>query len=299
LREVVFTPEEFGAAGDGRANDWVPIQRALAGCSGVVYNASVNTAPRRSCRVLFSRSYLSGPLIINSSRTTLEVAAGAVLGMLPRPEYEAACPQTGCTFISTGPTPQQPGSGGEGCRTVYPNPHAPSEGYQVCLSDVTLTGAGVIDGGSTWSAGSWWLCGRLDLPCWRPKLTYFGFVERLTVGGGSLTFRRAPTGFLRLHGNVGVRVRGLTLTAPYSTRNTDGINVYGGFDTLMEVRRPLRPFRRPDLTEMYLCDVCSCLRSSIETQRTRVVCCGRQWRRLRLCGAGGRVPAGEAQQCQR
>ena len=28
--EVMVTPEDFGAVGDGRANDWVPIQRALA-----------------------------------------------------------------------------------------------------------------------------------------------------------------------------------------------------------------------------------------------------------------------------
>ena len=49
-----------------------------------------------------------------------------------------------------------------------------------------------------------------------------------------MTFRNAPTGFLRLYGNVRSRVSGLTLTAPYSTRNTDGINVYGGYDTLLE-----------------------------------------------------------------
>ena len=44
----------------------------------------------------------------------------------------------------------------------------------------------------------------------------------------------APTGNLSLEGNVGVRVSGLTISAPYFTRNTDGINVYGGFDTLLE-----------------------------------------------------------------
>ena len=162
--EVVVTPEDFGAIGDGKANDWFPIRQALAACSSVVYN---DTAPQ-PCRVLFSKSYLSGPLTINSSRTTLDVAVGATLGMLPRPDYEIACPQTGCTFISTSPSPDKPSK--EGCRTVYPNPHAPTNGYKVCLSDVTLTGGGTIDGGSTWDPSSWWLCGRLDLPCWRPKM---------------------------------------------------------------------------------------------------------------------------------
>ena len=162
--EVVVTPEHFGAIGDGKANDWVPIRKALAACYAVVYN---DTAPQ-PCRVLFSKSYLSGPLTINSSRTTLDVAVGATLGMLPRPDYEIACPQKGCIFISTSPSPDKPSK--EGCRTVYPNPHAPTNGYKVCLSDVTLTGGGTVDGGSTWDPSSWWLCARLDLPCWRPKM---------------------------------------------------------------------------------------------------------------------------------
>ena len=73
----------------------------------------------------------------------MEVATGATLAMLPRPDYEATCPETNCPFISTG-------VGVEGCRTVYPNPHSPADGYEVCLSDVALTGGGTIDGGSTW-----------------------------------------------------------------------------------------------------------------------------------------------------
>lgn len=224
---AVVRPEDFGAVGDGKANDWLPIQRALVACAAAVYNPA---APR-SCRVLFSKAYLSGPLIVNSSRTTLDVAAGARLQMLPRPAYEKSCPQSGCTFIMTGATPDRPSQ--EGCRTVYPNPHAPGEGYPVCLSDVTLQGGGVIDGGATWEPSSWWLCGRLDLSCWRPKMAAFEFVEGFTVRG-SLTFRNTPTGSLRMTGNVRARVSGLTITNPYSTRNTDGINVYGGYDTLLQ-----------------------------------------------------------------
>lgn len=222
LSELVVTPEMFGAVGDGKANDWLPIKQALAACSNAVYN----TTTSRSCRVLFTNTYLSGPLVLNSSRTTFEVATGGTLRMLPKPDYERACPQTGCPFISTA-------EGAEGCRTVYPNPHAPANGYQVCLSHVTVTGGGTIDGGSTWDPSSWWLCARLVLNCWRPKLTYFERIEGLTING-SLTIKDAPTGFVRLNGNVGARVSGLTLNAPYLTPNTDGINVYGGYDTLLE-----------------------------------------------------------------
>ena len=221
--ELLVTPERFGAVGDGAANDWVPVQRALAACAAAIYNA---TAPHRSCRVLFSKTYLSGPLTINSSHTTLDVSTGATLAMLPRKDYEAACPQRNCPFISTAPGP-------EGCRTSYPNPHAPTDGYLTCLSDVTMTGGGTIDGGATWDPSSWWLCARLVLNCWRPKLTYFVNVTGLTVNG-SLTMRNAPTGFVRLYGNVRTRISGLRLSAPYLTPNTDGINIYGGYDTLLE-----------------------------------------------------------------
>ena len=46
--------------------------------------------------------------------------------------------------------------------------------------------------------------------------------------------RNAPTGFVRLYGNVRTRISGLQLSAPYLTPNTDGINIYGGYDTLLE-----------------------------------------------------------------
>jgi hypothetical protein len=198
--EVIITPEEFGAVGDGKANDWVPIKQALAVCSAAVYNV---TAPRR-CRVRFLKSYLSGPLIINSSRTTLDVVTRAKLAMLPRPEYETVCPQTGCDFISTAP-------GEEGCRTMFPNPNAPKSGYKVCLSDVTITGDGTIDGGANYDPSSWWLCARLELKnCWRPNLAYFSSVAGFTING-SLTFKDAANHFIRLYGNVGSRVSGLTI----------------------------------------------------------------------------------------
>lgn len=205
--EVVVTPEDFGAVGNGIANDWLPIKQALAACSTAVYNA---TAPAQaSCRVIFTKSYLSGPLIINSSRTTLEVVAGATLAMLARSDYETACPQTGCDFITTA-------QGEEGCRTVYPNPHAPTGGYQVCLSDVTITGGGTIDGGASYDPSSWWLCARLELPnCWRPNLVIVQSVAGFTLQG-SLTLKNPPNHHMRLIDSVGSRVSGLTIDSTSS-----------------------------------------------------------------------------------
>ena len=234
--EVVVTPEQFGAVGDGKTSDWIPLQKALAFCATAVQSPAFPSGkgngailpPKGNqsntwCRIRFSKSYLSGPLIINSSRTTLEIAEGAKITMYSKKDYETACPQTGCPFIST--------STSEGCRTIYPNPHSPQDGYKVCHSDITLTVEGTIDG----DPSSWWLCARLQLKknCWRPILTFFTGVHRLTVNG-SVRMKNAPTGFMRLYGNVVTRVSGLNLNAPYLTRNTDGINLYGGFDTILE-----------------------------------------------------------------
>ena len=226
--ELVVTPEMFGAVGDGKANDWRPIQLALMACTAAVYNSS--TTIHRSCRVRFTRSYLSGPLLVNSSWTTLEITAGAMLKMLPKPSYIVACPQKGCPFITAG-------DGAEGCRTIYPNPHAPEQGYEVCLERVTITGSGTISGGATWSPSSWWLCARTfntSPNCWRPSFLTFQRVLGLTING-SLTLTDSPAHFIRLSGNnVNAHVSGVTLNASYFSPNTDGINVYGGFNTLLE-----------------------------------------------------------------
>jgi len=218
--EVVITPETHGAVGDGKADDTEPVRRSVAACGAV----AVRTPPQL-CRVVFSKSYLSGPIVINSSRTTLEVKPGATLAMLERARYckVSRCPGPGA-FISTAPGP-------EGCRTVTPA-GAPPGGYQVCLSDVTITGGGVISSsGNPWA--DWWLCARLELGCFRPGLVALSQIEGATING-SLTLRDSPNHNLRVEYNVHARISGLVISAPYSSPNTDGINVYGGFDALLE-----------------------------------------------------------------
>ena len=189
--EVVVTPEMFGAVGDGQANDWGPIKQALTACFAAVYNGT--TTIHQSCRVRFTKEYLSGPLVLSSSQTTLEFRSGSTLAMLPKSQYSKACPEKGCPFIATG-------EGAEGCRTVHPNPHAPGEGYEVCLHDVTITGGGTIDGAANWGPESWWLCARLQSPapsCWRPAFAIFDRVAGLTING-TLTLKDSPAHFIRL-----------------------------------------------------------------------------------------------------
>jgi len=133
LSELLVTPEDFGAVGDGVHNDWEPIKRALAACSAQE-QAQGKPTP---CRVVFDSSYLTGPLVVNSSSTTLEI--NGLLAMLPKALFCAvsACKGDGVpgAFITNAP-------GIDGCRTITP-PGA-SGGYEVCLSDVTITGTGTV-----------------------------------------------------------------------------------------------------------------------------------------------------------
>ena len=212
--ELVVTPETFGAAGDGVENDWLPIKEALAVCA----------SQSQACRVVFNHSYLSGPLVINSSGTTLEI--NGHLAMLPKQKY---CEVASCSapFITNAP-------GADSCRTITPV-GAPEGGYKVCLRDIRMTGGGTVSsGGDVLHGWAWWGCDRpIPLPnCQRPGLLSLSEIEGLTVD--NLTLLNSPNHNLRLEGIVGARIQRLRVSAPYLSPNTDGVNFFGGWDQLME-----------------------------------------------------------------
>ena len=82
----VTTPEDYGAVGDGKANDWLAIQRAVDSCR--------NATSLAGCRVDFRQQYLSGPVVVKSSGVTLNVSGQ--LAMLPKSDY----PHQGAGFVS-------------------------------------------------------------------------------------------------------------------------------------------------------------------------------------------------------
>ena len=214
-QELLITPEHFGAAGDGVTNDWLPIKQALAACA----------SHSQGCRVVFNNSYLSGPLVVNSSATTLEIKGH--LAMLPKSAYCKLDPSCRAPLISNSP-------GADGCRMIAPA-GSPAGGYRVCLRDVHLTGGGTVSsGGSLLDGWAWWDCARpIPLPnCPRPDLISFSEIEGLTID--NLSLLNSPNHNLRVQGVVGTRIRRLQVSAPYISPNTDGVNFYGGWDQLME-----------------------------------------------------------------
>ena len=83
------SPEAFGAVGDGKTDDSDAIGRAVESCR----------AHRGVCTVRFAKQYLSGPILVNSSRVTLEVTGK--LMMLPKKQFLARNPQLQ-PFITNG-----------------------------------------------------------------------------------------------------------------------------------------------------------------------------------------------------
>jgi polygalacturonase len=109
------------------------------------------------------------------------------------------------------------------------------------LRNVTLNGGGAIDG----DGHEWWETVWDNNGTYRPHLTRFMDVHDLHIGG--LHLRNSANHHIWVQDSVGVRIGGvagdLSIYAPAapesshsrkSSPNTDGINIAGGTDTLIE-----------------------------------------------------------------
>ena len=182
----VTTPEAYGAAGDGKANDWDSVQRAVASCATHALGCA--------CRVDFVHTYLSGPVVLNTSRTTLNIS-GSLL-MLPKGDYPA-------------------------------DSHLPfvSNANGAALHDIRVTGTGTL--GNHKLPLEWWACKLTG--CFRPHLIVFSGVTGVRIDGG-LHLRNSPNHHIEVDSCTNVRVDSIDIKSPFESPNTDGINFYGGHD---------------------------------------------------------------------
>ena len=182
---------QFGASGNGSDFDTVAIQKGLdaAGSAG----GGIVRIPAGTYRVQ--------PIHLRA-HTTLQLDEGASLRASDDPR----------DFMASN------GAGEERILSLINAKH---------LTDVAITGRGVIDG----SGARWWRnarpssssSGHTDYN--RPRLINFAGCQRVTVEG--VTLQNSPIFHLTLNNCDNVSVRNVTILAPADSPNTDGIDPAG------------------------------------------------------------------------
>ncbi len=176
-----FNITSYGAVGDGKTDDTSAIQAALTAAG----NAGGGTV------VVPSGTFQSGQIVI-SSGTNLQLAAGAVLQMLPMGTYPGSTP-----FITA----------------TASNAH-----------DIGITGSGTIDG----QGQAWWDAFAADSSVARPQEVSLGKVTRVQVSGIKLT--NSPEEHIWVKGDTNVTITGITISTlavsgKSPPKNTDGVDV--------------------------------------------------------------------------
>ncbi len=181
------SPLDFGAAGDGLALDTAALQAAIDACAAGG-GGTILLPPGR---------YLTGPLFLRD-QITLQLEAGAtLLGSQNPADYPV--------ITSRWEGVEQPG-------------YAPLLGGSD-LTNVTITGRGTIDG----QGDCWWQAFRQkSLAYPRPRLIGFSDCRNLLIENVSLAY--SPSWTVHPVRCENVTVRGIRITNPPDSPNTDGIN---------------------------------------------------------------------------
>jgi len=145
------------------------------------------------------------------SKTTLEV--NGQLSMVDKKSY---CELVDC---DAGAGPFISNVIKEDCENVT----TPAGDYEVCASDIKITGNGIITGDES-DPWSWWI-GKVT-GFWRPHLITFNKVNNVEITG--VTLKDPPNHFIEIVECVNSRVHKMIFSAPYLSPNSDGLNFYGG-----------------------------------------------------------------------
>ncbi len=187
---AVLLVTAYGAVGDGVTVNTSAIQAAInavEAAGGGTVEIPAAAAP-----------YLSGPIAITGN-VNLRIDAGATLQALPY-------------------------GGGSGAPGTYPpDPRAYAGTGFVALSgnNVEISGSGTIDG----QGAAWWAAFNANPNIPRPFLVYAAQASNVLVQG--ITLLNAPYHSCFLGPCANVTVDGITVIAPATSPNTDGVNVWG------------------------------------------------------------------------
>ncbi|MGL4253002.1 MAG: glycoside hydrolase family 28 protein [Fusobacteriaceae bacterium] len=201
LRESVrLGVKKFGAAGDGKKDDTLAIQTAIAACpkNGTVY---------------LSEGIYKVNSIFLKSHMTLEIAVGAVLQGSGDIENYSVLPG-----IVDGKNGEEFNYGSwEG------NPLDIYAGVVngIDVENISIVGEGIIDGGG--GTETWWKNPKMKKKlAWRPRTIFLNRCKNITVEG--VTIQNSPSWTVHPYFCQGIKFLNLTIENPDNSPNTDGID---------------------------------------------------------------------------
>jgi polygalacturonase len=174
-----FDVGTYGAVGDGKTDNTQALQSALNAATAA--GGGVVTVP--------AGTFLSGPIVVGSG-TRLNLAAGAVLEMLPMGTYPGTT-----AFITAN------------------NAH-----------DIALTGSGTIEG----QGQAWWNALTATPTLTRPQEVSFSNSTRVLITG--IRLQNPPEEHIWVKGDTDVTVTGITIetlavSGQHAPNNTDGVDI--------------------------------------------------------------------------
>ncbi len=197
---VTLNVRDFGAIGDGRADDTPAIQAAIYCCP-------------EGGRVLVPEGIFSCTCLFLKSRITLEIARGGVLRAISEKNR----------------LPILPGrieGNDEYSEYLYGSwEGSPLSSFAslitgIGVSDVTICGEGEIDGAADFS--NWWNAENRRGDPGRPHLIYMNRCENVTVAG--LTLKNSPSWNVHPLFSRNLGFFCMNIESPEGSHNTDGIN---------------------------------------------------------------------------
>jgi polygalacturonase len=192
-------PAQYGAKADGVTKDTAAIQAAIDACA----------AKGGGAVTLTHGTYVSAPIMLRSN-ITLDVAAGAtLLGSPDHGDYPAI--------------------------TVFRAPGMQSLISAVNAHDITITGAGIIDG----NGASWWVdaagkrpSGVMGEIVFRPRLIVFDLCRHVRITG--VTVQNSPSWQIVPYYSDDVIISYIKVLAPPNSPNTDAIDPFASSHVMID-----------------------------------------------------------------
>ena len=202
----VFNVRTFGAKGDGIADDGAAIASALAAAAAASAHGDAVTVslPSGSGRHGTAVYNVQRPLVVNASNILLSIEAGATLRFVWDRDLNFS--------RLSGGWPRVESSGGAATMITV----APTAGSASPLTNVTLGGAGTVDGqGFMWWPFRYHVWEYINEKLWPPYFMTFTNIIGLEMS--NLTLLNPPMITVQTCSCKGVRMHHLNLTAAWLT----------------------------------------------------------------------------------